>query len=38
MGRENVNQLPVISDGDLEGVVTRSYLVHLVQVRRELQA
>jgi CBS domain-containing protein len=38
MGRENINQLPVVSDGHLEGVVTRSYLVQLLQVRRELQA
>ena len=38
MGREHVNQLPVVSDGRLEGVVTRSYLVHLWQVRRELMA
>lgn len=38
MGRENINQVPVISDGHLEGVVTRSYLVHLWQVRRELMA
>jgi Zn-dependent protease/CBS domain-containing protein len=38
MARENINQLPVISDGHLEGVVTRSYLVQLLQVRRELQA
>jgi len=38
MGRENINQLPVVSDGRLEGVVTRSYLVHLWQVRRELMA
>jgi Zn-dependent protease/CBS domain-containing protein len=38
MGRENINQLPVVSDGHLEGVVTRSFLVHLLQVRRELQA
>jgi CBS domain-containing protein len=38
MGRENINQLPVVSKGHLEGVVTRSYLVQLLQVRRELQA
>jgi len=38
MGRENINQLPVMSDGHLDGVVTRSYLVHLWQVRRELMA
>jgi CBS domain-containing protein len=38
MGRENINQLPVVSNGHLEGVVTRSYLIHLWQVRRELMA
>ncbi len=38
MGRENVNQLPVVSDGHLEGVVTRSHLIQLVQMRRELEA
>ena len=38
MGRENINQLPVVSNGHLEGVVTRSYLVHVWQVRRELMA
>jgi CBS domain-containing protein len=38
MGREHVNQLPVVFDGRLEGVVTRSYLVHLWHVRRELMA
>jgi Zn-dependent protease/predicted transcriptional regulator len=38
MGRENVNQLPVISEGLLEGVVTRSYLVQLLYGSRELEA
>jgi Zn-dependent protease/CBS domain-containing protein len=38
MGRENVNQLPVVSNGRLEGVVTLSYLVKLLQLRSELQA
>jgi len=38
MGRENINQLPVMTDGHLEGVVTRSYLVHLWRVRRQLTA
>lgn len=37
MGRENINQLPVVADGRLAGVVTRSYLIHLLQLRRELQ-
>jgi Zn-dependent protease/CBS domain-containing protein len=38
MGHENVNQLPVVSNGHLEGVVTRSYLVQALQLRSELQA
>lgn len=38
MGRENMNQLPVVSDGHLEGEVTRSDLVHVWQVRHELTA
>jgi Zn-dependent protease/predicted transcriptional regulator len=38
MGRENIDQLPVVSDGHLEGVVTRSYLMQLLRVRRELRA
>lgn len=38
MGRENVNQLPIVSNGHLDGIVTRSYLVHLWQIRRELMA
>ncbi len=38
MGEENVNQLPVVSGGRLEGIVTRSYLVHLLQLRQELGA
>jgi hypothetical protein len=31
MGGENINQLPVVSNGHLEGVVTRSYFVHLLR-------
>jgi Zn-dependent protease/predicted transcriptional regulator len=38
MGREDINQLPVVVDGHLEGVVTRSYLLQLVQAKRELEA
>ena len=37
MGRENVKQVPVVSNGHLEGVVSLSYLVQLLQVRRELR-
>jgi CBS domain-containing protein len=38
MGREHINQLPVVSEGRLQGVVTRSYLMQLWQMRRELMA
>jgi CBS-domain-containing membrane protein len=33
----DVNQLPVIANGALQGVVSRSQLVQLLQVRSELQ-
>jgi Zn-dependent protease/CBS domain-containing protein len=38
MDRENINQLPVVSDGQLKGVVTRSYLLNLLGHWRELEA
>jgi len=38
MGQEDLNQLPVVADGHLEGVVMRSYLLQLVQAKRELEA
>jgi Zn-dependent protease/CBS domain-containing protein len=38
MGREHINQLPVVANGHLEGVVTLSYLVQLLQNRRALGA
>ena len=36
MTREDVNQLPVVQDGRLEGVVTRSHILRLLQSRNEL--
>jgi Zn-dependent protease/predicted transcriptional regulator len=37
MGREGVNQLPVVTPtGDLEGVISRSDLIHVLQARSEL--
>lgn len=36
MGREDVNQLPVISAGRLEGVLSRSHILHVLQARLEL--
>ncbi len=38
MGRENLSQLPVVEHGHLEGVITKSRLVQLLQARRELHA
>jgi Zn-dependent protease/CBS domain-containing protein len=34
---KDVNQLPVVANGTLQGVVSRSQLLHLLQVRSELQ-
>ena len=36
MGREDVNQLPVMSDGHLEGIVSRGQILRLVQTRMEI--
>lgn len=36
MGREDVNQLPVVSDGRMEGMVSRSQIVQVLQARAEL--
>ncbi len=37
MARNDVNQLPVVANGTLQGIVSRSQLVPLLQVRSELQ-
>jgi CBS domain-containing protein len=37
MGREDVNQLPVISGGRLQGILTRGHVVQLLQARAELE-
>lgn len=37
MVREDVNQLPVVSDGRLEGIVTRGHLLQLLQSRANLR-
>jgi CBS domain-containing protein len=37
MGRQDVNQLPVTSNGQLEGVVSRSNILRLLQNRAEIQ-
>jgi Zn-dependent protease/predicted transcriptional regulator len=37
MGREDVNQLPVMSNNQLAGIVSRSHILRLLQTRGELQ-
>ena len=37
VANNDVNQLPVLANGTLQGVVSRSQLVQLLQVRSELQ-
>jgi CBS domain-containing protein len=37
MGREDVNQLPVMSNGHLDGIISRSHILRLLQTRAELQ-
>lgn len=36
MGREDVNQLPVMSDGQVKGVVTRAHLLQVLRSRAKL--
>jgi CBS domain-containing protein len=36
MGREDMNQLPVISDGHLQGVVTRGHVLRFLRTQAEL--
>jgi Zn-dependent protease len=37
MGREDVNQLPVVSNGKLEGVISRGQVLRYLQTRMELR-
>ncbi|MGA8619806.1 MAG: site-2 protease family protein [Candidatus Sulfotelmatobacter sp.] len=37
MGREDVNQLPVMSDGQIEGVVSRAHVLQVLRSRAELK-
>src|SRR5437870_4725298 len=37
MGREDVNQLPVMSNTHLDGIISRSHILRLLQTRVELQ-
>jgi CBS domain-containing protein len=36
MSRQNVNQLPVVTDGRLEGLLSRGHVLQLLQTRAEL--
>jgi Zn-dependent protease/CBS domain-containing protein len=36
MGREDVNQLPVVSEGRLKGILSRSHILQLLRARLEL--
>lgn len=36
MGRGDINQLPVVSAGRMEGVLSRSHILHVLQTRAEL--
>jgi len=38
MASNDVNQLPVVANGTLQGVVSRSHLMQIMQARSELQA
>jgi len=38
MGREDVNQLPVIRDGRLAGIISRAHILRTLQTRAELHA
>jgi Zn-dependent protease/predicted transcriptional regulator len=37
MARENINQLPVASDGRLEGIISRAHLLKILRTRVELK-
>jgi Zn-dependent protease len=37
MGREDLNQLPVVRDGGITGVVSRGHILQLLQTRAELR-
>jgi Zn-dependent protease/CBS domain-containing protein len=38
MGREDVNQLPVVNDGRLAGIISRGHILRTLQTRSELHA
>jgi Zn-dependent protease/predicted transcriptional regulator len=38
MGRDDINQLPVVSNGQLEGIFSRSHIVRFLQVHSQLHS
>jgi signal-transduction protein with cAMP-binding, CBS, and nucleotidyltransferase domain len=38
MGREDINQVPVVANGHIEGVLSRADLLQVLQSRQELAA
>jgi CBS domain-containing protein len=36
MGRDDVNQPPVTLNGDLEGIISRSHILQLIQTKAEI--
>jgi CBS domain-containing protein len=36
MGREDVNQIPVVQQGKLAGIISRAHIVRVLQTRAEL--
>ena len=38
MAGNDVNQLPVVANGTLQGIVSRSHLMQLLQARSDLQS
>jgi CBS domain-containing protein len=37
MAREDLNQLPIIADGELAGFISRAHILQLLQTRAELR-
>ena len=37
MARENINQLPVVADGHVEGILSRAHLLQVLRTRAELK-
>jgi predicted transcriptional regulator len=38
MAQDNVNELPVVSNGEFVGVVSRGHVVEFMQARQQLKA